>query len=184
MVAGGAKPPGAVEEAPEWLDGRRKSKGGAKKAGVEDVDSVWAQNTQVRGWGADGNELAGDESGGKGSSRRARVDRKKKENKEARKSARHRGISQEAGETAPGRTMQDTMQESSASSESSPSLALPRGRSKEVSRVICFAQCEKVVTLAVWREREGRLGSGVTRAKIMGLASGLIMGLACSTLVA
>ena len=146
MVAGGAKPPGAVEEAPEWLDGRRKSRGGAKKAGVEDVDSVWAQNTQVRGWGADGNEPAGDESGGKGSSRRAKVDRKKKEDKEARKSARHRGVSQEAGETAPGRIMQ----ESSESSESSPSLALPRGRSKEVNRVICFAQCENALTLTVY----------------------------------
>ena len=145
MVAGGAKPPGAVEEAPEWLDGRRKSRGGANKAGVEDVDSVWGQNTQVRGWGADGNEAAGDESGGKGSSRRAKVDRKKKEDKEARKSARHRGVSQEAGETAPGRTMQ----ESSESSESSPSLAVPPGRSKEVNCVICFAQCENALTLAV-----------------------------------
>ena len=146
MVAGGTKPPGAVEEAPEWLDGRRKSRGGAKKAGVEDVDSVWAQNTQVRGWGADGNEAAGDESGGKGSSRRAKGDRKKKEDKKARKSARHRGVSQEAGETAPGRIMQ----ESSESSESSPSLALPRGRSKEVNRVICFAQCENALTLTVY----------------------------------
>ena len=146
MVAGGAKPPGAVEEAPEWLDGRRKSRGGAKKAGVEDVDSVWGQNTQVRGWGADGNEPAGDESGGKGSSRRAKGDRKKKEDKKARKSARHRGVSQEAGETAPGRIMQ----ESSESSESSPSLALPRGHSKEVNRVICFAQCENALTLTVY----------------------------------
>ena len=146
MVAGGAKPPGAVEEAPEWLDGRRKSSRGANKAGVEDVDSVWGQNTQVRGWGADGNEPAGDESGGKGSSRRAKGDRKKKEDKKARKSARHRGVSQEAGETAPGRIMQ----ESSESSESSPSLALPPGRSKEVNCVICFAQCENALTLTVY----------------------------------